>query len=128
MRGFCHWVSGWCVNSLEPSPLLLCSQLQEGQCRGFSLERPGAETLEGFVVHHEGRFHAYLNHCPHVGAPLDWRMPDRFLDPQRRFIQCSTHGALFEIATGHCVAGPCAGKGLTPLKLRRSGDALYLEP
>jgi len=29
---------------------------------------------------------------------------------------CSAHGALFD-ATGHCLAGPCAGKGLVPLEL-----------
>lgn len=27
-------------------------------------------------------------------------------------IQCATHGALFEIETGHCIAGPCLGQNL----------------
>lgn len=96
---------------------------EEGLCRGFTLPIEGAEPLEGFVVNLRGSYLAYRNHCPHVGAPLDW-MPDQFLDPAGRFIQCSMHGALFDIGSGACVAGPCAGQGLTPLALElRQGKA-----
>jgi nitrite reductase/ring-hydroxylating ferredoxin subunit len=33
-------------------------------------------------------------------------------------IQCSSHGALFEIDTGLCLAGPCPGARLRPIELR----------
>ena len=66
--------------------------------------------------------HAYVNSCPHVGTPLDmW--PGRFLTKDGKYILCATHGALFEIEDGNCVAGPCVGQGLTPVETRL-GDGL----
>ncbi len=60
------------------------------------------------------RVFAYVNSCPHVGTPLDmW--PGRFLTRDGEYILCATHGALFRIEDGHCVAGPCVGRGLTPI-------------
>jgi len=74
--------------------------------------------VEGFVVNHDGEYHAYVNRCPHVGTPLDlW--PNDFFAEDGRTLICSTHGALYEAATGYCTAGPCAGDSLTRLPLRR---------
>jgi nitrite reductase/ring-hydroxylating ferredoxin subunit len=53
----------------------------------------------------------YVNACPHLGVPLDWA-PDRFLSSDGKHIVCSMHGALFEIETGLCLQGPCAGDHL----------------
>jgi nitrite reductase/ring-hydroxylating ferredoxin subunit len=33
---------------------------------------------------------------------------------------CAAHGAIFEIETGICVAGPCPGARLRPLPVRLS--------
>ncbi|WP_373081058.1 Rieske (2Fe-2S) protein, partial [Zhongshania sp.] len=49
--------------------------------------------------------------CPHLGIELNWQ-ENQFLDYDDSLIQCSTHGALFIIENGHCVAGPCMGKEL----------------
>ena len=68
---------------------------------------------------------AYVNSCPHRGTPLDWQ-PDRFLDVSGRFIQCSTHGALFRIGDGACLSGPCAGAALTRAPVRVFEGSLYL--
>ena len=57
-----------------------------------------------------------VNSCPHTGGPLDW-VEDQFLDLDRRHILCATHGALFRIEDGHCLAGPCKGKGLTAVAI-----------
>lgn len=38
---------------------------------------------------------AYLNRCPHLHYPLNYLL-DEFLTYDRRFIQCSMHGASFE--------------------------------
>ena len=35
-----------------------------------------------------------------------------FLDVTGTLIQCASHGALFLIQSGRCVAGPCAGQSL----------------
>ena len=40
----------------------------------------------------------------------------------------SSHGALFEKRTGYCVAGPCAGRALTPVALEiRDGYVVLAE-
>ena len=54
-----------------------------------------------------------MNRCPHVGTPLDWA-ENEFLDREGRHIVCATHGALFRIDDGRCVAGPCQGDRLEP--------------
>lgn len=76
----------------------------------------GLWPLRGFVVRQGEEVYAYVNRCPHAGHPLDG-VPDRFLSVDHRFIQCGSHGALFEIRSGLCVAGPCAGRSLRQLKL-----------
>ncbi|MEE8263379.1 MAG: Rieske (2Fe-2S) protein, partial [Gammaproteobacteria bacterium] len=40
-------------------------------------------------------------------------VPDQFLDETGNLLQCATHGALFRIEDGFCVAGPCTGASLT---------------
>ena len=86
----------------------LCNldELPEGSSKGFELD--GTPV---FAVHHGGKVHVYRNHCPHLGIPLEW-VPDQFLDVTGTLIQCASHGALFLIQSGRCVAGPCAGQSL----------------
>ena len=84
----------------------------------------GAGATAAFAVRHGGRVHAYLNRCSHRGAELDWD-PGRFFDADRRFLICALHGALYEPATGACVAGPCGG-GLAKLEVIEKNNAVYL--
>src|SRR5437879_10074 len=67
---------------------------------------------------------AYANSCPHRGTPLDW-LPDRFLDRDGHHILCATHGALFRIADGFCVSGPCAGASLRRVETMRRGAGIF---
>lgn len=69
------------------------------------------------VIRHDGEVFGYRNACPHTGGPLDW-VPGVFLDADKRHIQCATHDALFRIADGECVHGPCLGQRLAPVRLR----------
>ncbi len=78
-----------------------------------------------FAVRQDNQLHAYWNICPHLGIPLNWA-PDKFLDLDNRLIQCSSHGALFHIDSGECIAGPCSGKRLQPVTLRRDNSVYYL--
>jgi len=104
--------------------------LERVVCRLSDLEAHGARAftigggdwpLRGFVVRSGNVVHGYINRCPHAGHPLNL-LPHRFLTPDGALILCSSHGALFEKATGYCVAGPCAGRALTPVALEiRSG-------
>jgi nitrite reductase/ring-hydroxylating ferredoxin subunit len=69
----------------------------------------------------------YVNRCPHAGNPLNL-LPHRFLTADGTLILCSSHGALFEKSSGYCVAGPCAGRSLTPVALEiRSGLVLLAD-
>ena len=101
----------------------LCApnELTEGQSRGFALAE-----LKLLVVRREGQVYAYQNRCPHRGIPLEWQ-PDQFLDHSNSLIQCATHGALFLIESGECVAGPCSGQSLTPLTCREDADGIWLQ-
>jgi nitrite reductase/ring-hydroxylating ferredoxin subunit len=90
------------------------SELGEG-ARGFTLGG-GDWPLRIFVVRVADSVCGYLNRCPHAGHPLDLR-PQHFLTADGTLILCSSHGALFEKSTGYCVAGPCAGRSLTPVPL-----------
>ena len=84
--------------------------------RGFDLDVGGDRPLRLFVVHKDGQVTAFVNRCPHTGAPLEWT-PDRFLDIDNAFIQCAMHGALFRPEDGFCLRGPCVGSSLEPLTL-----------
>jgi nitrite reductase/ring-hydroxylating ferredoxin subunit len=103
--------------------LRLCApdELAEGQSRGFEIAE---EKL--FAVRKDGQLYAYRNRCPHRGIPLEW-LPDQFLDHSASLIQCATHGALFLIESGECVAGPCAGQALQELAIREDGQGIWVE-
>ncbi|HEY9198169.1 MAG TPA: Rieske (2Fe-2S) protein [Gammaproteobacteria bacterium] len=90
-------------------------ELSDPGTRGFTLRTAGG-LQDIFIVRRGAAVHAYLNHCPHTGSPLDWQ-PDRFLNLDGTLIQCATHSALFRIEDGFCVAGPCAGRALTSVSV-----------
>ena len=102
------------------------SELDTHGVRGFTIGG-GDWPLRGFVVRAGKELRAYVNRCPHAGHPLNL-LPDRFLTPDGALLLCSSHGALFEKLTGYCMAGPCAGRSLTPLALTvRSGFVMLAE-
>jgi len=100
-------------------------ELQDASARGFTMGG-GDWPLRGFVVRKGDQVHAYVNHCPHSGFPLNWH-PDRFLAPGGQMILCVMHGALFEIETGDCVSGPCAGLGLQRLPVHVHNGYVVLD-
>ena len=103
--------------------LRLCApdELAEGQSRGFELAE---EKL--LAVRKDGQLYAYRNRCPHRGISLEW-LPDQFLDASASLIQCATHGALFLIESGECVAGPCAGQSLQELAIREDDQGIWID-
>ena len=98
--------------------------LSDPGSRGFSVTWQ-EQLIQGFVVRRDGNLHAYLNSCPHTGAPLDW-VDHQFLDLEKRYIQCAVHDARFEIETGYCVVGPCVGRSLQSLPVRLVDDQVVL--
>lgn len=91
---------------------VLCAldELDDPGTRAFRVGR-GDWPLSGLVVRRGAEVHAYVNRCPHAGHPLNLR-PHEFLTADGSLLLCHSHGALFEIATGLCVAGPCPGARL----------------
>ena len=83
--------------------------IDEGSSKGYDLPH-----LQVFAVRRDGQLYIYKNDCPHLNINLEWQ-EDQFLDMDSAFIQCSGHGALFEIETGHCISGPCQGEHLTAI-------------
>lgn len=104
------------------SVLCRLDELADPGARGFDCgEGPARRSV--LVVRKAGRVYGYANICPHAGAPLDW-MPGTFLDEEGRFLCCGSHGALFGIEDGFCVAGPCRGARLTPVRIEIVESAL----
>lgn len=115
------------TGELETVRLCHETDVAEGEARGFL---PDPQALRAvIVVRREGRFHAYLDSCPHYssGTPMAWRK-DAYLSGDRKHIACHAHGALFEIDSGICVEGPCLGRSLTPVLLTRTEDGSLHAP
>lgn len=109
----------------EPEGTFLCAvdEIEDGGAKNF------IGTVDGkqrniFAVRRGGNVFLYLNSCPHNRVPLDFT-PGKFFSLDKRFLQCSTHGALFEIKSGECVSGPCTGDFLKALKAEIRDGALY---
>jgi nitrite reductase/ring-hydroxylating ferredoxin subunit len=90
------------------------------RAKAFQLLRRGEDGGEKafsiFVVRWGTQVFGYVNRCPHDGVNLDWER-NQFLDPSGLRLMCGKHGALFDIGTGRCVAGACAGHGLEPVSV-----------
>ncbi len=93
-------------------------------CREFSVG-DGDWPFRGFVVRKGDDVYAYQNYCVHVGHPLNWA-PDSFLTKDRTAIICASHGAVYEIDSGLCVAGPCKGKTLRHVDVAVRDGEIYV--
>ncbi|MFT7178637.1 MAG: nitrite reductase/ring-hydroxylating ferredoxin subunit [Oceanospirillaceae bacterium] len=105
--------------TLKPTLLISSQELKEGQSKGFIVNNTNL-----FILRHNGKVVAYLNSCPHRKIPLEW-LPDQFLDYDKQFIHCATHGALFTIDIGLCISGPCNKKSLTSLSVEEHDGEIY---
>ena len=96
-------------------------------CREFTLG-DGDWPFKGFIVRQGDEIYAYQNYCVHAGHPLNWK-PDSFLTPDGGQIICASHGAVYEIKSGVCLAGPCPGKKLRALDVEiRDGTVVVCVP
>ncbi len=89
------------------------TEIPDPGARGFS--PPGARFPdEYFLIRRGASVCAYHNVCPHAGNFLNWKA-DAFLTRDKSLIMCAAHGALFDPASGVCVAGLCRGRALAAL-------------
>jgi nitrite reductase/ring-hydroxylating ferredoxin subunit len=110
---------------MKRAKLCRLNDVPDGSSNGFVATTPSGARRPFLAVRQDGRVWVYVNSCPHTGSPLDFR-PGQFLNHDRTLILCSTHGALFRIADGFCVSGPCAGKSLEPVLTEIKDDTVYL--
>ena len=96
------------------------SSMEAVETKGVDVEGVSYIVLK----HHDG-VSVFKNHCPHLGIQLEM-LEDEFLDQDKSFLVCSNHGALFELETGLCVAGPCNGDRLQKIESYLEGDQLYM--
>lgn len=102
--------------------ICMTEDVPEREARGFETEN----GLNFFVTQRDGCYYAYRNLCPHLQVELEF-LEHQFLDQDAEFIQCTTHGALFQVETGECIAGPCLGETLQKLDIQVHSDGgIYL--
>lgn len=92
--------------------------------RSFKTKVKG-RIFRGLVVRKNGRFYAYQNLCQHLPITLDLN-DDKFFTHDKTHLQCHMHGAVYEIETGACVAGPCVGARLVSLELEEEETRLVI--
>ena len=107
----------------EPEIFIVCAAdaIERGDAKAFSLSRV---TDEGearpfpivIVRTVGGAYVGYVNTCPHQKSWLNIGSGG-FFSPDRAFLKCGRHGAMFEIDTGLCASGPCQGESLEPVAL-----------
>ena len=112
-------------NSQTLHKLCNLDDIPENGCRGFKPDNNTTLEASIFVVRQSQETYLYQNRCPHLGLPLEW-MPDQFLDRDGCYIQCATHGALFRIQDGVCIAGPCPGETLVPVPFQIQGKSIMI--
>jgi len=98
----------------------------DGDARAFDSVDRRLNPTGLFVVHRGTQAYCYVNDCPHLHITLDF-VPGRFMNKDAGLIQCSNHGARFEIENGKCVWGPCRGDALTSLPIEIVNGTVILE-
>ncbi len=99
--------------------------LPVGACHSFAFIRKGYE-VEGFILHHEQGWYAYLNQCQHWPIPLDYGDGD-FYDSRIDRIRCKSHGAVYSPQTGECDGGPCIRAHLVSYRTRVVGEDIVVD-
>lgn len=111
----------------EPLPLCASDDLLErGDAVVFDVLH-FREPARAFALRFDGRVVAYLNRCLHVPTEMDWQH-GKFLDGDREYILCSTHGAAYEPHTGRCAGGPCGRGRLTVIDVEERDGQVYWYP
>jgi nitrite reductase/ring-hydroxylating ferredoxin subunit len=72
-----------------------------------------------------GEVRAYLNRCRHLPIPIDSGSRS-FLTFDKQHLLCGTHGALYRLDDGVCIAGPCLHLALEALPLEETDGELFV--
>ena len=107
--------------------MILCplAELSDPGARGPFLVELAGERKQVFVVRYDGQVRAYVNSCPHVGAPLEMDQ-DKYLDLTGSEIICALHAARFDPLSGDCTWGPCRGRRLAAVAIEVADGMIRL--
>jgi 8-oxo-dGTP diphosphatase len=116
------------LEAAEDDPFIEGSEALEARGAVTFVRRAPAERqdVRGLLVATPDGARAYRNVCPHVPIPLD-RDGEPLLTADGLFLVCRNHGALFAPEDGLCLAGPCEGESLDPLRIARRGAGWALD-
>ena len=97
--------------------IAMTEEIPEREARAFDTD--DGRTI--FITQRDGSYYAYNNLCPHLQTELEF-LENQFLDRDGEYIECSTHGALFNVENGECNSGPCQGDFLEKIKIDVHSD------
>ena len=107
-----------------------CETIRREKTYAFDLYRsdrttPRLHAKKGvLVIDEQGNLQAFVNECKHLPIPLD-AGTHAFLDKTSKYLMCKTHGALFRRGDGKCIQGPCKGKYLARIHIKKQGDDIF---
>jgi len=91
------------------------ADIEDGRAKEFSY-RAGDDVQEIFIQRMGDAVFAYVNSCPHAYIPLNIT-EGVFTEKSGKYFMCQNHGALFDIKSGECLAGPCNGQSLVNIEI-----------
>ena len=97
--------------------IAMTEEIPEREARAFDTD--DGRTI--FITQRDGSYYAYNKLCPHLQTELEF-LENQFLDRDGEYIECSTHGALFNVESGECISGPCQGDFLEKIKIDVHSD------
>jgi nitrite reductase/ring-hydroxylating ferredoxin subunit len=100
------------------------AELSGGNAIVFTYKQDGIRR-EGFALLANGKIVCYENLCRHLPVKLD-SGSRHFLTKSGCHILCQSHGALYQLETGFCERGPCAGASLIALPYCVKQEIVYL--
>ncbi len=95
-------------------------ELPEGRVKTVSLEE-GTQEKSICLTHHEGKYAALDNHCPHQGGPLGEG------SIEKGWLRCPWHGWEYCPHDGHSPGGHDDGVATYPVEVREDGIYVGLE-
>jgi nitrite reductase/ring-hydroxylating ferredoxin subunit len=117
-------------SSIEVYAVCKAESIPPGGAKAFTLSRrtgDGEARPYGIVVVRvrPREFVGYVNACPHGKVWLNIG-DGSFFTPDGTHLRCGRHGAMFDVASGLCLAGPCEGASLEPIPLALMGSDVCL--
>ena len=106
------------------TPLGPLDQIANHDAREFVFGK-GRSAFSMFVVRRDEAVWGYLNICPHVSLPLNFREGE-FMNETRDRIRCTMHYAEFRIEDGFCIAGAAEKCFLEPVPVVNRDGFLFI--